>query len=144
VWPSSQVVDREGTHEGQTSRDKLLSTRSASVSEHAEVERDPFSVDCERDGSTLSLSLAGEFDWAVSGYVEGALERGCEVPVEHVVFDLSDVTFIDITALKVILKTHEMAAARGFDVTVVRPRGLVNRIFTLTRAAETLEMVDRV
>ena len=108
------------------------------------MERAPFTVEVQRDGCTLLLSLAGEFDWAVTDHVQGALTRACEVPVEHVVFDLSGLTFIDISALKVILRTHEEAPARGYDVTVVRPRGLPNRIFTLTRAAETLEIVDRV
>ena len=113
------------------------------MSGRAEVERTDFSVEAQRDGSTLFLSLAGEFDWAVTGHVEGALERGSEGSLEHVVFDLSDLTFIDITGLKVILRANEGAPSRGFDVKVVRPRGLANRIFTLTRAAETLEMVDR-
>lgn len=102
-----------------------------------------FRVEAQQDGSTLFLSLAGEFDWAVTGDVEGALEQACRRPLEHVVFDLSALTFIDITGLKVILRTNEGAPSRGFDVTVVRPRGLANRIFTLTRAAETLEIVDR-
>ena len=109
----------------------------------AGVEPMNFSVEAQQDGSTLFLSLAGDFDWAVTGDVEGALEQACEGPVEHVVFDLSALTFIDITGLKVILRTNEGAPARGFDVKVVRPRGLANRIFTLTRAAETLEIVDR-
>ena len=101
-----------------------------------------FSLDTRRSGSTLCLSLAGEFDWAVTGRVEGALSAN-EPPPEQVVFDLTGLTFIDLTALKVILKTQERANARAFQVRVVRPRGLANRIFTLTRAAETLEMVDR-
>lgn len=119
--------------------------RSATaVSRRVAVEQGYFSVEAEREGATLLLSLAGEFDWAASERVEGALEKGCEIPIEHLVFDLSDLTFIDITALKIILKANEEAPMRGFDVTVVRPRGLANRIFTLTRAAETLEIVDRV
>jgi anti-anti-sigma factor len=114
--------------------------------ERAEVERAPFSFYPQREGSTLFISLVGEFDWGVTRHVEGALAKGCEeVPsIEHLVFDLSELTFIDITGLRVILKAHETAAAKGFDVTVVRPRGLANRIFTLTRAAETLEIVDKV
>ena len=108
------------------------------------MERADFRVQIQRDGGTLFLSLAGEFDWAVTDNVALALEEAAAVPVEHVIFDLSGLTFIDITALKVILKAHEAAPARGYDVTVVRPRGLANRIFTLTRAAETLEIVDRI
>ena len=102
-----------------------------------------FSLHAQREGSTLSLSLEGEFDRAVTGRVEGALANAGECRTEHVVFDLSALTFIDIAALKVILRTHERARDRGFDVTVVRPRSLASRIFTLTRAGEALEMVDR-
>lgn len=107
------------------------------------VDQPYFGLEFQTEGSTLSLSLAGEFDRAVIGHVEGALANAGALPIEHVVFDLSALTFIDLTALKVILKTQERARDRGFDVTVVRPRGLANRIFTLTRAGETLEMVDR-
>jgi anti-anti-sigma factor len=114
------------------------------VSEGVEMGPDPFRLDARRNGATLFLSLAGKFDEAVTGRVEGALEDAAGQALEQVVFDLSDLTFIDITALKVILKTQERAHAGGFQMTVVRPRGLANRIFTLTRAGETLEMVDHI
>jgi hypothetical protein len=58
-----------------------------------------------------------------------------------VVFDLRAVTFIDLAGLRTILRAHDVD---GLDVTVVRPRGLVNRVFTLTRASEGLRMVDDV
>ena len=108
------------------------------------MERTDFHVEVQRTGATLFLSLAGEFDWTVTDEVAAAVEEAGHIPVERVVFDLSGLTFIDITALKVILKAHERAPAHGYDLTVVRPRGLANRIFTLTRAAETLEIVDRI
>lgn len=108
------------------------------------MERTDFNVEAHRNGSTLFLSLAGEFDWTVTDEVTAAVERAYDIPVEHVIFDLSGLTFIDITALKVILRAHERAPSYGYHLTVVRPRGLANRIFTLTRAAETLEIVDRI
>ena len=120
--------------------DERCSTGGAS--ERVQMSSDPFRLDARQTGATLFLSLAGEFDWAATGRVEGALEDVHGQALEQVVFDLSDLTFIDITALKVILKTQERAHTAGFQVRVVRPRGLANRIFTLTRAAETLEMVD--
>ena len=101
-----------------------------------------FSLEAKRDGTTLCLKLAGEFDWAVTDHVEGALEHGCDISLKHVVFDLSALTFIDLSGLKVILEADEGAQAKGFDVKVVRPRSLANRIFTLTRAGKTLEMAD--
>ncbi|MBA2440551.1 MAG: STAS domain-containing protein, partial [Thermoleophilaceae bacterium] len=102
-----------------------------------------FSLKTERDGTTLCLKLIGEFDWAATGHVEGALENARCLPLEHVVFDLSALTFIDLSGLKVILAADERAQAGGFDVKVVRPRGLANRIFTLTRAGDSLAMADR-
>lgn len=116
----------------------------AMLSRRAEMERTDFHVEVHRSGTTLFLSLAGEFDWTVTDEVTAAVERAYDIPVDHVVFDLSGLTFIDITALKVILRAHERAPSYGYDLTVVRPRGLANRIFTLTRAAETLEIVDRI
>ena len=114
------------------------------VSDRVETGTGDFSLNARQSGATLFLSLAGEFDWAATDRVEGALDDANGKPLDQVVFDLSDLTFIDITALKVILKTQERALASGFQMTVVRPRGLANRIFTLTRAAETLEMVDHI
>lgn len=102
-----------------------------------------FSLEATRDGTTLCLKLAGDFDWAVAGRVEGALEKARDLPLQHVIFDLSALTFIDLPGLKVILEADEQAQAGGFDVKVVRPRGLANRIFTLTRAGESLGMADR-
>jgi anti-anti-sigma factor len=114
------------------------------LSRRVEMERTDFHVEVQRNGSTLFLSLAGEFDSTVTDEVAAVVEGAYDVPLEHVVFDLSGLTFIDISALKVILKAHERAPSYGYQLTVVRPRGLANRIFTLTRAAETLEIVDRV
>ena len=102
-----------------------------------------FSLAAQHDGATLRLTLEGEFDWAVTGHVEGALRQAGDRPIEHVVFDLSELTFLDVAGLKTILAAHHRGLGEGFDVTVVRPRGLANRIFTLTRAGEVLTMSDR-
>lgn len=101
-----------------------------------------FSVAAGRDGETLCLTLAGELDWAVITRVEEALAEAWSAAVDRVVIDLSGLTFLDLAGLKTILRVHARAQAERFDLTVVRPRGLANRIFTLTRAGETLPMAD--
>lgn len=106
------------------------------------MEQAYFSVEVHRDGTTLRLRLAGEFDWAVIGHVEGALEKALEVATEQVVFDLSALEFLDLAGLKTILRAHERAQKERSNVTVVRPRGRANAIFALTRADETLAMVE--
>jgi anti-anti-sigma factor len=102
-----------------------------------------FSLAAQRQGSTLRLRLDGEFDWAVTGHVEGALDHAEDSRLDEVVFDLSGLTFLDVAGLKTILAVHRRGQLEGFGVTVIRPRGLANRIFTLTRAGDVLTMADR-
>ena len=97
----------------------------------------------EREGKTLCLTLSGDFDRAAIAQVERALEEARALPLEHVVFDLSALTFLDLAGLRTILRVDRRAQAEGFGLTVVRPRGLANRVFTLTRVGETLSMIDR-
>ena len=93
--------------------------------------------------STLHLRLTGEFDIAGVRAVENALERLDEAPApRRVVFDLRGLTFLDIAGLRTILGADAKGRAEEFEVVVVRPRGTVNRVFTLTRAGEELSMVD--
>lgn len=107
------------------------------------MERAYFSLEVERDGTTLCLRLAGEFDWTVIGHVEGALEQARGVPTEQIVFDLSALVFLDLAGLKTILRANERAQRECANVTVVRPRGRAGVILAITRADETLAMVDR-
>lgn len=106
------------------------------------MEKAYFSLEVQRDGTTLCLKLAGELDWAVAGHVEGALQKARDKAVEHVVFDLSALDFLDLAGLETILRASERGVRERFNVTVVRPRGRANAIFTLTGADERLAMVD--
>ena len=97
----------------------------------------------EESDSTLLLRLAGEFDLAGVGAVENALDRVSRAPVpSRVVFDLRALTFLDISGLHTILRAHARGLAEAFEVKVLRPRGLANRVFTLTQAGKQLGMVD--
>ena len=96
----------------------------------------------EQDGATLTLRLTGGFDRAGVRRVEAALERAA-AHVRRVVIDLRGVSFLDLAGLKTILRAQERSCSEQFDVVVVRPRGLINRIFTLTRAGERLTLVDQ-
>ena len=102
-----------------------------------------FCLRVEELGSTLLLHLTGEFDLAGVGRVEAALERVSDEHTRHVVFDLTNLSFLDSAGLHTLLRANERARSAGFDVVVVRPRGLANRVFTLTRAGQQLKLVDQ-
>jgi anti-sigma B factor antagonist len=103
---------------------------------------DPFGIRVEEKGSTLLLHLSGEFDWACIGRVEAALERVSESRVKRVILDLEKLQFMDSAGLRTILRANDRASAERFELVVVRPRGLANRVFTLTRASKQLPLVD--
>ena len=101
-----------------------------------------FFIRVEQQDADLILRLGGDFDWACVARVEAALDR-IRPTTKHVVFDLQDLTFLDSRGLKTILRANERARGEPFDIVVVRPRGLANRVFTLTRAGDKLKVLDR-
>ena len=104
----------------------------------------PQEFDCgvERTGATLTLCLSGEFDLTGVGPVEAALDS-MPGDVDRVVLDLSGLTFLDASGLGTVLRANERGRTEGFEVVVVRPRGVVNRVFTVTRTDSRLTMIDR-
>jgi anti-anti-sigma factor len=94
-------------------------------------------------GTSLHLRLTGEFDLSGVGAVETALDRLDQAPsLGRVVFDLRDLRFLDVAGLRTLLRANARGRAEAFEVLVIRPRGTANRVFTLTRAGEQLQMVD--
>jgi anti-anti-sigma factor len=103
----------------------------------------PLLVTVEESDSTLRLRLTGDFGRAGVGAVEQALDRLCQAPVpRRVVFDLRGLAFLGLAGLRTILRTDAQGQAEAFEVVVVRPHGTANRVFTLTRAGERLNIID--
>jgi anti-anti-sigma regulatory factor len=74
--------------------------------------------------------------------VQSALAIPRSEPLRRVVFDLSGVTFLDPAALTTLLRADQRGRREGFEVVVVRPPPLEARVFTLSRAAEHLTLVN--
>ena len=125
-------VSTRGEPSGQSPLPSLLAAGS-----HA------FCLRVEELGSTVHLRLAGEFNLAGVGRVEAALEQASAEHTRHVVFDLTDLSFLDSAGLHTILRASERARSAAFDVVVVRPRGLANRVFTLNPGRSQLNLVDQ-
>jgi anti-anti-sigma factor len=100
-------------------------------------------VGVEESEATLHVRLEGEFDLAAVPLVEKALDRLSHAPApRRVVFDLRAVCFLDLAGLLTVLRADARGRAEAFEVVVVRPRGMANRVFTLTRAGEQLNIVN--
>ena len=100
-----------------------------------------FHLAVEQDAETLLLKLSGDFDLVGVGRLEATADRAVRLSTRHVVFDLADVTFLDMAGLVSLMRMDERSRRTAFDVQILAPRGLARRVFTLTRAGEQLTMI---
>ncbi|WP_433316733.1 STAS domain-containing protein [Micromonospora chersina] len=77
------------------------------------------------------VRLAGELDISSTDELRGLLSDTIrETPVVDV--DLTDLTFMDSTALSVLIGAHQEAASAGGSLTVHNPAGHVRRVLDVT------------
>jgi anti-sigma B factor antagonist len=100
-----------------------------------------FSLKVGADGDRDTLAIVGELDLATAPELAARAEQICAEGRE-LVFDLSELAFIDSTGLLTILKTRELCAERrcGFFLTPGPPA--VQRLFELTGLLERLPFLD--
>ena len=95
----------------------------------------------DRNG-LVHVALVGELDLSTVAKVQEELRRIEASSPETVVVDLSKLTFLDSTGLRCIVTADERARDEGRRMVVVRGPDAVQRVFTITRLEERLEMVD--
>lgn len=84
-------------------------------------------------GNVLVARLHGELDMRVTGDLRTALEAGLDQPgVNHIVFNLSDVSFIDSSGLGVILGRYRRISDRGGKMAFTGARPAVRRVLELS------------
>ena len=95
----------------------------------------------DRNG-LVHVALVGELDLSTVAKVQEELRRVEADAPATVVVDLSKLTFLDSTGLRCIVTADERARDQGRRVVIVRGPDAVQRVFTITRLEERLEMVD--
>jgi anti-sigma B factor antagonist len=105
------------------------------------VERS-FSVRCERrDGAWVAIA-EGEIDMSSAPELRRALDDDGGVAL--VVLDLRAVTFMDSSALGLIVAQQRRASERGSRFAVAAARGSeVHRVLELAGLLDTVEIVER-
>lgn len=98
-------------------------------------------MDIEADGSTLMLS--GSFDARSTWKVRTAIYEHLESHDQDVVIDLSDVEFVDVTALRVLAVATRQAGRSGHHLTLRGCNGAVRRLLHMSRLIRVVE-VERV
>ena len=95
----------------------------------------------ERDG-LVHVALRGELDLSTVGKVQDELDRVERSKPPLVLLDLSKLTFLDSTGLRCVITASERARGDERRLVIVRGPEAVQRVFSITRLEEHLEMVD--
>jgi anti-anti-sigma factor len=95
----------------------------------------------ERDG-LVHVSLRGELDLSTVGKVDDELQSVERAGPKIVLLDLSNLTFLDSTGLRCVVRADERAREDGRRLVVVKGPEAVQRVFEITRLDDRLELVD--
>jgi anti-sigma B factor antagonist len=95
-----------------------------------------YSIDHDPVGSAHLVTASGELDVAAAPQLSTVLAMGVAGFQSAVVLDLTDVTFIDSTALGVVLRASEQLGAVRKPLLVVVPDGPVERLLALTNLTQ--------
>jgi len=90
-----------------------------------------FDVSVERVADTAIVHVSGELDIATTPTLRDVLE-GLEGACERVVLDLSALTFMDSTGIRLAVTEHQRATADGFHFVIAGAEGNVMKILRLT------------
>jgi anti-sigma B factor antagonist len=101
-----------------------------------------FKIQSHLDGGDARLTLAGELDMATVPRVEQAVSALLEQGVRGLVVDLSGITFVDSSGLRMFISLNERAAAEGFSLSLTRPSDRSLAVFQITGAEENLPFIE--
>jgi len=95
-------------------------------------------ISAERDARKARLVLGGDLDMAARFQAEQALDELLSKPVEQLVIDLGEVTFLDSTGMGLVLEVHDRARTEGFKLRLLPGPEDVQRVFELAGVADLL------
>lgn len=101
-------------------------------------------VDTQDRDHLIQVVLRGELDLSTVEKVEEELRQIEERADKLLVLDLSGLTFLDSTGLRLMVTADQRARKAGRRVAIVKGPETVHRVFTITKLDERLEMVDDV
>lgn len=99
-----------------------------------------FGIEIEIDEGEVVLRLEGELDIATAPQLSAALAELRRAGVAHVVVDLTDLAFLDVCGLGVLVDHHRRAADGGGTLRLEGARGPVRRVLTAVPLDERIEL----
>jgi anti-sigma B factor antagonist len=92
---------------------------------------DRLGVGIKAEPEKLQVQVVGELDLATAPQLASCL-RSLSADTGSLCLDLTRVTFLDLSGLRVLLDARRDAHARGAHLRIVAPSGACRRLFELT------------
>jgi anti-sigma B factor antagonist len=89
-------------------------------------------IDSDLRGDVLAVTVRGDLDMSTTPQLTDALSAAADQPVREVTLDLAGVTFIDSSALRVLVLTGRSLADQGRTLQIGPRSERVARILTMT------------
>jgi anti-sigma B factor antagonist len=103
---------------------------------------DLFSCEVHRNDGSGWVRPAGDLDLDTVHRVESALAELRGEGCRSLVLDLRELTFMDSTGLRLVIRWHTAARDEGFEFAVVPGTDVVQRVFRLTGMDAHLMMAE--
>lgn len=120
----------ESAHEGE-------SLRAAEL-----IDLGVLTLRSERDGDVHTIALTGELDLASADDVEAELARVEATDAGSIVLDLSGLTFMDSTGVRLLVSAHARSRADTGRLTLRRGPAAVQRVMELSGVDVLLPFAD--
>lgn len=95
-----------------------------------------------REGDVHTISIAGELDLATADDVERELERVEATDAGAIVLDLSNLTFMDSTGVRLLMTANARSRADTNRLTLIRGTPAVQRVLELSGVDALLPFAD--
>jgi anti-anti-sigma factor len=103
----------------------------------------PFELSSTRVADALVVTIVGEIDMSTAPEVGRAIDDADQDRAARVVIDLSEVTFLDSSALNVFVHCQRDLAAKEIELRIVSPSDrVVRNVFEITQLTGPLSVVE--
>jgi anti-anti-sigma factor len=103
----------------------------------------PFQTRTEQDEAGARVVAIGELDLATSPLLEREIEELFDGGVlRELIVDLSALTFVDSSGLRLLIALNERAQAEGCRLALIAPAGEARTVFDVSGATEYLPFVE--
>jgi len=99
-------------------------------------------VETTRYSERCVIAPTGDLDMSTAETLDAAVRKAEATDVQRIVIDLSGVTFMDSTGLRLLLQADARSRADSSRLRLVRGSRRVQKVFELTNTANQLPFLD--